>query len=145
MTNESKTVSVPISTADGILLDWMVAQCQNVQLTQALNWIAITRHYGYLQLRKGGAYAPSDDPTYSWPIIDKDEIDVLKYEGVWHAVKGFGHDDRKDQEGPTGLIAAMRCYVGYLKGNTFEVPFELVALYEELRSQGWRNGRITQA
>lgn len=56
------------------------------------------------------------------PIIEKVKIELYRYAGYWgaHAPGGYG------QEGPTPLIAAMRCYVASKLGDEVDVPGELV-------------------
>jgi hypothetical protein len=61
------------------------------------------------------------------PIIDRETITVrnigLNIEGqIWDASIGNGDE----YEGPTALIAAMRCYVANKLGEEVELPEELV-------------------
>lgn len=86
----------------------------------------------------GPKFQYTTDPAQMWPIIDREGIDVrLDRDRVfdpgekverWYASKPF--DTIPDTEwieyGPTGLIAAARCYVASKLGETVEVPEELV-------------------
>jgi hypothetical protein len=67
------------------------------------------------------------EPTISWaqggPIIEREGITVRRYtDALWDASIG-----RLDYvaDGPTPLVAAMRCYVISKLGDEVEVPDEL--------------------
>jgi hypothetical protein len=79
-----------------------------------------------------GEYRPVAVPAYStdWaqggPIIEREGISVARRGehsfSPWGAVlQGFEFDE----EGPTPLIAAMRCYVASKLGDEVEIPEEL--------------------
>ena len=81
------------------------------------------------------------DPTTNWaqggPIIEREGIDVHRVNAeMWSAklwvnnsgmaknpAQRFKHNIQTD--GPTPLIAAMRCYVASKQGDTIDVPEEL--------------------
>jgi hypothetical protein len=83
----------------------------------ALNWAV-----GYCEdtLLDSTPYAYSTDWAWGGPIIEREGIDLYQ-SGSWAAEMGGTHR----QEGPTPLVAAMRCYVGSVMGNEMEVPDEL--------------------
>jgi len=61
------------------------------------------------------------------PIIEREEIGLAKsLRGVWAAIK---YDEQQRllafEDGPTPLIAAMRCYVASRLGDEVETPEEL--------------------
>ena len=72
-----------------------------------------------------GEYKPVPVPNYStnWaqggPIIEREGIAILQCPRGWAARIGFGGEYI---EGPTPLIAAMRCYVASKLGDDVEVP-----------------------
>ena len=72
-----------------------------------------------------GEYKPVPVPNYStnWaqggPIIEREGIAILQCPRGWAARIGFGGEYI---EGPTPLIAAMRCYVANKLGDDVEVP-----------------------
>ena len=81
-----------------------------------------------------GEYKPVAVPSYStdWaqggPIIERERITLIhpRWDG-WTAHK---YDDRVEDEsytldGPTPLIAAMRCYVASKLGDDVDIPEEL--------------------
>ena len=78
--------------------------------------------------------AYSTDPAQAYPIIDREGITVSKYakeleqplDKLWFA-NTWDSDVNMDSvvEGPTPLIAAMRCYVASKLGDEVDVPEEL--------------------
>jgi len=75
-------------------------------------------------------YSPSTDWAQGGPIIEREVITLIhpRWDG-WTAHK---YDDRIEDEsytldGPTPLIAAMRCYVASQMGDEVEIPEELTA------------------
>jgi hypothetical protein len=72
-------------------------------------------------------YMTGPDRLYSrkWeaggPIIEREGIAIGK---SWKGWKAF--TETSGGEGPTPLIAAMRCYVASKMGDTIEVPEELL-------------------
>ena len=109
-----------IKTQDltGPALDWAVALAAGykprVYSTQSIR----------AELPTGGVIAPFM-PGFRWaqggPIIERDGIDIYQ-SGVWVAEIG----GNKTTEGPTPLIAAMRCYVASRLGDEVDIPEELV-------------------
>lgn len=73
-------------------------------------------------------YLNTEYPAYgsNWslagPIIERGGIAVLPCPRGWSARIGFGGEYI---EGPTPLIAAMRCYVASELGDEVEIPEEL--------------------
>lgn len=72
-------------------------------------------------------YSPSTDWSQGGPIIEREKLDVraptihCEYWTVW----AMGYS-KVHQQGPTPLIAAMRCYVASKLGDTVEVPEEFL-------------------
>lgn len=67
-------------------------------------------------------FNPSTDWAQGGPIIEREGIKLSTSEGCgWFAYLGI-----YDAEGPTPLIAAMRCYVASKMGDTVEIPEELI-------------------
>ena len=74
------------------------------------------------------AYTPSTDWAQGGPIIERERLST-NYSGYkgrpWYAT--HPNAGRKAQmDGPTPLIAAMRCYVASRLGDEVDVPDELV-------------------
>ena len=106
------------SELQGVALDWAVATCEGLDYFEP----------------DIGPMEPeySTDWSLSGPIIERERIDVLgmvKGEaGPWTAClrkKDEAPPWRHITEGPTPLIAAMRCYVQSRLGDEVEIPEEL--------------------
>ena len=117
------------SELTGPALDWAVAKC--VKPAHAMvrthqdnrsNW-HVTLH------GESSNYAPSTDWSQGGPIIEREKISVIHMEGTQHWVaRKFqpACDTTPKSEGPTSLIAAMRCYVASKLGDEVEIPEELI-------------------
>lgn len=71
-------------------------------------------------------FSPTDDWAQAGPIIERYEIDLRAVEeGVWEASNIFDDLEFHYFQGPTPLIAAMRCYVASKLGDIVEIPEEL--------------------
>lgn len=109
-------MKIKTSELTGAALDWAVAQCEGHDMD-------------YFQVVD--AYSPSTDWGQGGPIIERGKIAIAMYDDAWIAgyqVDGavyFSCFDLED-EGPTPLIAAMRCRVTRKLGDEVEVPEELV-------------------
>lgn len=98
--------TIKVSELTGVALDWAVAKCEGYRL----------------DLVPEGSYQPSTDWEQGGPIIEREGIAMGKSWDHWKAFSGETHLE----EGPTPLIAAMRCYVASKLGDTVEVPEELL-------------------
>ena len=89
-------------------LDWAVARCEG--------------GVGENQLL-GAWYAPSTNWAQGGPIIEREGMSVGMVNEYWQAhLSEFG----LWEEGPTPLIAAMRCYVASKLGDDINIPEELL-------------------
>jgi hypothetical protein len=94
------------SELTGAALDWAVMTCEGYVQPKPIEWIL------------GGHFTPSTNWAQGGPIIEREGIavrEVLK--GSWVADLEVGFE-----EGPTPLIAAMRCWVASKLGDEVEVP-----------------------
>ena len=96
------------------------------ELTRAaLDWAVAVAEYGYGADYKTNRY--STDWAQGGPIIERERIQIRPFTGsvgqFWTAYFGQ-HGPCMD--GPTPLIAAMRCYVASKLGDEVEVPEELM-------------------
>lgn len=99
----------------GAALDWAVAKCEgaSVDVLDNFTW------------RTSDEDAYSTDWSQSGPIIEREGINiqpVVRPEG-WIA-NDYG---KAQAEGPTPLIAAMRCYASSKLGDEVDVPEELLS------------------
>lgn len=107
--------------AAGPALDWLVAKCEWVQWTfetATTSEIVEDCHYS-TSWAQGG------------PIIEREAHNLFKHNGgtEWCCacnVPRDGYTAIVTADGPTPLIAAMRCYVASKLGDTGEVPEELL-------------------
>ncbi len=113
------------SELQGAALDWAAAKAEGFTPTQA--WT-----YGEVAIWKGRAYkyAPSTDWAQGGSIIEREGISLRRgfaddggFEG-WVA-QLWAQDTTVFEDGPTPLIAAMRCYVASKLGDEIDVPSEL--------------------
>ena len=103
----------------GAALDWAVAKCEGVTVLPKM------RGGCYVTLNKGETVllCYSTDWAQGGPIIQREELSSLKCYSTneWGCLNG-----EVFCEGPTPLIAAMRCYVASKLGDEVEIPEELV-------------------
>lgn len=96
----------------GPALDWAVAKCEG----GTTNPLAFT---GENRSRISESWATCG------PIIEREGIRMHRsYTGAWWA--GSEAEPRRPIEGPTPLIAAMRCFVASRLGDEVDVPDELL-------------------
>jgi hypothetical protein len=103
----------------GPALDWAVAKCEFPNSQDMV-------YYRNEQVETAwhGRYVPSTDWSHGGPIIERGGISVIHDEcAEEHWVAQTDHD--LYGEGPTPLIAAMRCYVASKLGDDVEIPEEL--------------------
>jgi photosystem II stability/assembly factor-like uncharacterized protein len=98
-------IKLKTSELTGAALDWAVARCE---LGEAINEVDDPHFY-------------STDWALGGPIIEQEKIELTHDGFEWWA--RIWADE--DYEGPTPLIAAMRCYVASKLGDEVEVPDEL--------------------
>ena len=89
----------------------------------ALDW-AVTKCEGYdheVTSSEWGMWGWATDWAQGGPLIEREVIALYLYgPEKWCAVA-----DDKEYQGPTPLIAAMRCYVASKLGDEVEIPEEL--------------------
>ena len=91
-------MKIKTSELDGAQLDYAVGKCRGITL------------------ELHGIVPYSTDWAHGGPVIEREGIAIYLYgDGEWQAVL------EKEYEGPTPLIAAMRCYVASKLGEEVEV------------------------
>jgi len=99
------------SELQGAALDWAVAQCEYVDV-----------RYGF----DDNCPEYSTDWAKGGPIIERERISVEPcFDLKWVAIRTESPNSAFEEEGPTPLVAAMRCYVSSKVGEEIEVPDEL--------------------
>lgn len=72
----------------------------------------------------GPGFAPATDWAHAGPIIEREMIELVPHtDALWDAMY---RDQHIPNDGPTPLIAAMRCYVARKLGDEVDVPNDLV-------------------
>jgi hypothetical protein len=105
-------------------LDWAVAKCENVEPDE--NNKPIWFGDGDERVE----YTPSSDWAQGGPIIEREGIGLDQYADYprWQAFTPAPEQPSGQAvcNGPTPLIAAMRCYVASKLGDDVDVPEELL-------------------
>ena len=127
------------SELQGAALDWAVAKCERHEVftrpianAQHKYWVGIVTHD--YQTSREGPFMPSEQWAQGGPIIEREKIALNVESGdPWRARFGrprLTFDGRATnyhhRDGPTPLIAAMRCYVASKLGDEVEIPEELL-------------------
>jgi hypothetical protein len=99
----------------GKALDWAVAKCEGID-----PYILDTAFYSAWC---NGRFNFSSDWAQGGAIIERERIELVPKGDGWDALVAEQHIPN---EGPTPLIAAMRCYVASKLGDDVNVPKELV-------------------
>jgi hypothetical protein len=106
-------MKIKTSELTGAALDWAVAKCEGIYFENFEEFEMYAGDYS-TNWAQGG------------PIIDREKISVspLHLES-WRS--NVINEDLKSfwEDGPTPLIAAMRCYVASKLGDDVEIPKEL--------------------
>lgn len=112
------------SELQGAALDWAVAKCEGkgIEFDDPKDpWLTLDG-IAYQPLH---SYTPSKDWAQGGPIIEREYILGPWLEGRWKAGAMSNDGTEYICEGPTPLIAAMRCYVASQLGDEIEIPEEL--------------------
>jgi hypothetical protein len=105
----------------GAALDWAVAKCEGIEVRQV---------EGVLVDPLGLQFSPSIDWSYGGMVIERHWIELVPWPNEsdendrWQAIQN-DLPIRVYYQGPTPLVAAMRCYVASKLGDEVEVPDEL--------------------
>lgn len=118
------------SELTGAALDWAVAKCEGSD-----QFAQYTPHLRVYHQRTDSlssytvTFCPSTDWTRGGPLIERECIDVMFEGPEWYAYMRYeaadGYNRTLQYDGPTPLIAAMRCYVASKLGDEIEIPEEL--------------------
>ena len=114
------------SELNGAALDWAVAKAEGVEVQyDRMNKWFETQDLNYAEPNDPHVFAPTTYWAQGGPIIEREGIAIYLYgDGEWQAVL------EKEYEGPTPLIASMRCYVASKLGDEVEIPSELLSPYD---------------
>ena len=101
-------------------LDWAVTMAEWIghQFVKEDRFLKIFMH----QNHTGQGYCHSRDWAQAGPIIEREGIQLARVEGGWEA---WIDADEVFCQGPTALVAAMRCFVASRLGYDVDVPEEI--------------------
>lgn len=98
---------IKTSELKGVALDWAVTKCEGFLCDYQYNSSLISYSTNWSQ---GG------------PIIERENLQLGTWQMHWFAYKANGPRVGQRWNGPTPLIAAMRCYVASKLGEEVEIP-----------------------
>jgi hypothetical protein len=107
-------MNIKTSELTGAALDWAVAKGEG-----AINGNDLD--IGFIL---EGGYSPSTDWAQGGPIIEREKIGWFWDAGNEHWCAA-NPKATFCEDGPTPLVAAMRCYVASILGDTVNIPEEL--------------------
>jgi len=119
-------MKIKTSELSGAQLVAAVAKCEGIELSNGCyNRLLVDGRMSAGQ-KMLTPYNPSTDWAQGGPIIERDWIELhCVIDSLWEAeINANDYHNRKN--GPTPLIAAMRCYVASKLGDEVEIPAELV-------------------
>jgi len=114
------------SELQGAALDWAVAKCEPDD-TLAIYFDESTGEpLCHEDWPDNQEFKPSTDWAQGGPIIEREGIQIKKHTSDWIALPEYAEfSEEAYQQGPTPLVAAMRCYVASQLGDDVELPEEL--------------------
>lgn len=119
-------MKVKTSELQGPALDWAVAKCEGYTdyCPETEKMLPPRKEYGWVSLCE---YHYSSDWAQGGPIVERERIDLSWAFSSPHDWSAWPKNDgTRRTDGPTPLIAAMRCFVASRLGDEVEVPDELV-------------------
>lgn len=118
------------SELSGAALDWAVARITNPEWWD--DGYMAGDPIAALEMDDGSAYSPSTDWSQGGPIIEREKIE---WQWLPSSEKSHQYGARKPSlgglnrtfcmDGPTVLVAAMRCFVASRLGDEVDVPEQL--------------------
>ena len=111
-------MTLKTSELTGAALDWAVAKCADLPFPIV-----------YDEDGRKVLVSPSTDWAQGGPIIEREEISLDRVtSALWDATRGSSWRTACPvckSDGPTQLVAAMRCYVKSQLGDEVDVPPDL--------------------
>lgn len=124
-------MKIKTSEATPIQLNWLVAKAMGLLAAgrvvvdfEYMSGESPVRWEPKLSTYYSSAYSPSTDWAHGGPIIEREMIELVpQSDSLWDAMY---RDQHIPNDGPTPLIAAMRCYVAFELGDECDIPDELM-------------------
>lgn len=130
-----RTMQVQTQDLIGPALDWAVAFASSTAAAQGN--FALARAQADIALARGRSY--STDWAIGGCILESEDIELRRVRRpgtvAWEAADGC--DAAALAEGPTRLIAAMRCFVMGRLGAQVEVPDAVVAMSAQIQHHAY--------
>ena len=120
-------IKLKTSELTGAALDRAVAKAKRIELSHGCyNRLLVDGRMSAGQ-KMLAPYNPSTDWEQGGPIVELEGINLRALSGaLWEAETWSAEGGQYLLDGPTPLVAAMRCYVASKLGDQVEVPNELV-------------------
>ena len=114
-------MKIKTSELIGPALDWAVQEIEYQRMVAEGEHV---KQWALDDHRAGASINPySTDWLWGGPILEREGISIYRMTSDWSAAY---NPSVATQDGPTPLIAVMRCYVSNCLGNEVEVPEELL-------------------
>ena len=110
--------TIKISEATELQLDWAVATCEGYSASISESGEVIIMREDVVDY-----FDPHRNWGWGGPILEREGISIYHMTSDWSAAY---NPSGATQDGPTPLIAVMRCYVSSCLGSEVEVPEELL-------------------
>ena len=115
-------MKIKVSEAKDETLNYLVAKAMGVKVYPSKSGRWMTADYGEFNHRHGAPwFCPSESWAQGGPIIEREKMTVESLDTGWLATR-IEHPAFSEEQGPTPLVAAMRCYVASKLGDEVEVP-----------------------
>ena len=114
--------TIKVSGATPVQLDWLVAKCEGVN-EEAFNLYYTPTEPSDLDTHGYPEFHYSTIWAQGGPILEREGISIYRMTSDWSAAY---NPSGATQDGPTPLIAVMRCYLTSKLGDEAEVPEELI-------------------
>lgn len=119
-------MEIRTSALTGPALNWAVAKAQGAKVethgSPSELFIEWPDNFMFLSFFKPSINWPQGGPIIEWELISVEFVEDEEI-GSWIAYQMW---DGSTFDGPTPLIAAMRCYVASKLGDAVDVPEELL-------------------
>lgn len=115
--------TVKTSELQGAALDWAVAKCEGLSEYETPLFL---KFYRDAEGDGDAEYRYSTNWSQGGPIIEREYISVLSHLVASWKAHVVTANANYISDGPTPLIAAMRCYVASKLGDDVDIPEELI-------------------
>lgn len=109
---------IKVNELTGVALDWVVAKCEGYEFLDDTYMLVMQEEEG--QLCYSSTWAEGGT------IIEREGFCLIKTDAVWQCTTNGNELHSHAKQGPSPLIAAMRCYVASKLGDVVEVPDALI-------------------